>query len=124
MVKLHDERLLPIELQYVTTACHFGPDGYSDPLSVHAIYYYPALMVPMGVTAYHFHDLEESARLEALLWLGRPQLVKDMCMLCRSMAYGPSFPRWNIYRGQNQKPVPPCQWWDVWMGDPPWPGST
>ena len=123
MVKILNTLTQPIELQYVTVACHFGPLGTSDPLSVHAIYYYPSLGIPPDVTAAHYHDTLDEAILEAYAWLVLPQLVKDICMGCRSFAFGPNVPRWNIYRGQDQSPVPVNQLWDAFLGPPPWPAA-
>jgi hypothetical protein len=123
MAKTRTTLTVPEIDAWLTVACHFGPMGTWDPTSVHAIYYYQALDLPPDVTAYHYHDTEDSAILEARAWLVLPQLVKDICSLCRSMAAGPNIPRWNIYRGQDQSPVPPNQWWDAWLGPPPWPSA-
>jgi hypothetical protein len=124
VAKIRPGLIFPTEYLYLCSAVHFGPDGTTDPLTVHAVYYYEALSIPPGITAYKFHEDLEFARLEALTWLHMPNIVQDLCILCRNFGPGPVLPRWNIYRGEAPAHVVPCQWWDVKDGDPPWPGST
>ena len=119
MAKFVDHFIVPIELSYCTVLAHYGPYGFWDPSVVHAIYWYQSLAVPVDTAAFHYHDLEADAMLEALAWVAMPRIGMDICPLCRSMRNGPHVPRWNIYHYPNARPVPPSVLWDAWLGPPP-----
>lgn len=118
MAKTITTLLQPIPDSYIVVSVHWGADGAWSPDAVHAVWAYQALRVPPGVGPYHWKNSLEDAILEAKAWVGLPQLVKDICPSCRLMTNGPHVPRWNIYRGANQVPVPRCVLWDSWLGEP------
>lgn len=119
MAKIFDVFLVPVEDSFVTVLAHYGPFGFWDPTVIHAIYWYPALSVPVDTAAFHFHDTEVAAELEAKAWVSMPRIGMDICPLCRSMSFGPNLPRWNIYHYPNAIPVPRTVLWDAWLGPPP-----
>lgn len=110
---------VPIEDAWLCVCVHWGPDGRTDPTIRHAIYAYQSLLIPPGVGAYHWHDLADTACMEALTWVSMPGLVVDMCPACRNFAPGPHVPRYNIYRGGILPDPPICLLWDSWHGTPP-----
>lgn len=119
---------------------HVGLQTPYDPLLWHLVYEYgpeDEYMAALGdIMGYFPDDVEEAAaghpplftaRLQALSLADNPQVVRDICHVCRfSYAIGvdgPGVPRWNIYRGIRGENLVPCFHWDYLRDDPP-PGYT
>jgi len=100
---------------------HFGPWQPWDSLAVHAVYAYPLASFPGSPSGYFLQYDLVNALLCAKTFAAMPMIPRDLCYECRNGAYGPSVPRWNIYRGENLMHVPPAFFWDILDGPPPWP---
>ena len=97
---------------------HLWIDDPYEPGAYHTIYPYPLDTMPVSFDAwqnvYRIDDpLEDPddtfARglVMAHAWASLPWMILDSCRSCHYTRYGPSMPRWNIYRGQPRLPYPP-----------------
>ena len=119
---------------------HVGDPGPDDPLLWHLVFEYDesyAWLLANGESLGRYPDAAEeaaaghpplfTAHLAALGLVAHQQVVRDLCPLCRYAwdlgVFGPSVPRWNIYRGQRGESLVPCICWDFLRDDPP-PGFT
>jgi len=111
----------PEYANYFTAVIHYGDPGPVYPNAFHIVYAYSAFDLPMWVDGWHVHETFEAAFLEAQSWVALPALAQSICKGCRYFNWGPSVPRWNIYRGIPGRTIPPTILWNFWDGPPPWP---
>jgi len=104
-----------------TALVHVGYGGRQFPPDWHIIYAYHAWEFPYDSMAYHVHNTFDEAMAEAEQWARMPEICCDICYYCRMGQNGPHVPRWNIYRGPDDKPTIPGLLWSYWWAPPPWP---
>jgi hypothetical protein len=109
-----------------------GDYGAFDPDAYHVVYGYASEdLPPYGGFSAPASSID-MALGQAQLLAANPDVIMDMCRLCRIYDWGVSFPRWNIHRGENHLPrfsastdppprILPAFFYDIW-NLPPYPG--
>lgn len=91
-----------------------GPHG-----AYHTVWHYNIASQPSLPTSSIFCWTETQAREMARQLVAMPMVAAMSCEICRYWEWGPTVPRWNIYRAPNGIVVPPCVLWDINTGVPP-----